>query len=233
MGTQVRDPREEVKHLLVYYGWPSCLNGGSDPVADLDRYGYVVLGAGLEDPTHPDHEPTRRIIGKTVAKVFGYVDIGVSTSNLSPRQVRQSMRRWKRMGAVGVLLDDFGYDFGVTRRRQNLAVRSAHRLGLSVIVNCWDPEDAMLGAHLLGPDDFLLMESWPYVDGFEDPKWEKRAARFDHWRGPARIMSVATGSFDKVLAETARTRAERCGHHAFGWSDLNYGADGHAPWSLS
>ena len=220
-----------MKHLLVYYGWPSCLNGGGHPVADLDRYRYVVLGAGLEDPTHPDHEPTRRIIGKTVAKVFGYIDLGVSSSNLPLRQVRRSARRWRRMGAVGVLLDDFGYDYGVTRRRQNRAVRSAHRLGLPVIANCWDPEDAMLGP--LGPNDFLLMESWPYVDGWEDPKWEKRAVRFDHWRGQARIMSGATGSFDTVLAEPARTRAVRWGHHAFGWSDLGYGADGHAPWSLS
>jgi len=232
VGTQVRVPREEVKRLLVYYGWPSCLNGGLDPVADLDRYGYMVLGAGLEDPTHPDHEPTRRIIGKTVAKVFGYVDIGVTTSNLAPRQVRQSMRRWKRMGCAGVLLDDFGYDFGVTRQRQNRAVRSAHQLGLSVIANCWDVEDAMLGPHLLGLGDFLLMESWPYVDGFEDSKWRERAARFDRLRGVVRIMSVATGSPNRMLAETARARAERWGHHAFGWSDLGYGADGHAPWSL-
>ena len=135
------------------------------------------------------------------------------------------------MGVFGILLDDFGYDFAVTRQRQNRAVRSAHRLGLSVIANCWDPEDAMLGP--LGPADFLLMESWPYVDGFEDSEWRERAARFDQLRGVVRIMSVSTGSFDKVLAETARARAERWGHHAFGWSDLGYGADGHAPWSLS
>ena len=88
----------------------------------------------------------------------------------------------------------------------------------------------MLGPHLLGLGDFLLMESWPVRDGKTDPTWRERAARFEYWCGVLRIMSVSTGSFDKVLAETARTRAERWGHHAVGWGDLNYGADGQAPW---
>jgi len=223
-----------MKHLLIYYGWPSVINGATDEeqtVREFSKYNYLVLGAGLEDPTHPEHEKTDLIIHRLpTTRVFGYIDLGVSTTSLSLRQIRRSMRRWKRMGAVGVLLDDFGYDFAVTRQRQNRAVRSAHRLSLSVIANCWDPEDVLLGRHRLGVGDFLLMESWPVRDGKTDPTWRERAARFEYWCGVLRIMSVSTGSFDKVLAETARTRAERWGHHAVGWGDLNYGADGQAPW---
>jgi len=225
-----------MKHLLIYYGWPSVINGATDEeqtVREFSTYDYLVLGAGLEDPTHPEHGKTDLIIHLLpTTRVFGYIDLGVTTTSLSLRQIRRSMRRWRHMGVFGILLDDFGYGFGVTRQRQNRAVRSAHQLGLSVIANCWDVEDAMLGPHLLGLGDFLLMESWPYVDGFEDSKWRERAARFDRLRGVVRIMSVATGSPNRMLAETARARAERWGHHAFGWSDLGYGADGHAPWSL-
>jgi hypothetical protein len=168
-----------------------------------------VLGAGLENPEHPDHWLTQRIVQATTARVFGYIDLGVVTSGLPLRQIRRSMRRWKKMGAVGVLLDDYGYDWGVTRRRQNRAVRSAHWLGLG---------------------DFLLMESWPFCDGQEDPAWGERAARFDALCGILRIMSVSTGPFDPDLMRIACGRAEQWGHKAFGWGEPDYGADGNAPW---
>ena len=51
-------------------------------------------------------------------------------------------RREQRPGAGVIFLDDYGYDFGTARARQNEAVDYAHSVGMSVIANALFPEDA-------------------------------------------------------------------------------------------
>lgn len=44
--------------LLIYYGWPSSINGTFSvalAAAELGRYDVIVLGDGLSKDTHPDH----------------------------------------------------------------------------------------------------------------------------------------------------------------------------------
>ena len=63
--------------------------------------------------------------------VFGYVDLG-RTNWLSIPDLIDRIERWGAMGADGIVLDEAGYDFGVTRERQNAAVSAAHARGLRV-----------------------------------------------------------------------------------------------------
>ena len=211
--------------LLVYYGWPSCINGAADPAAEFDRYTHVVLGAGLEDPGHPDHYPTLQIVHDTTARVYGYIDVGMATSHYTIRRIRRSMRRWKQTGAVGVMLDDFGFDWGVSPRRQRRSVAEAHLLDLEVIANVWEPPANL--APNVGAD-FLLCEGF-YIDcGIYDPGWAERAAGYE-----GRVMSVATAGlapFRQDLFNDACRAAERLGHVAFAWGERDYSADGRAPW---
>ena len=54
------------KKLAIYYGWPSAVSGAGGNVTTAANvfkdYDQVVLGAGLEDGTHPDHTNTAAII---------------------------------------------------------------------------------------------------------------------------------------------------------------------------
>jgi len=222
-----------VRSLLIFYGWPSCVNGGHPE--DFDRYDYVILGAGLEDPKHPDNGNTGRIICDTSATVFGYIDAGWSTSRLTLRYMRRQMRRWDQMGAHGVLLDDFGFGYKMSKRRQQRCVDAAHSFGLSVIVNVWEPVTGM--AVNLGPLDFLLCESFYIKVGQYDPAWLDRADRFRqaadlHGCG---VMSVTTQGPSRPvrpdLYAEAKKAAEAQGHEAFGWGEWLFSAsDSLAPW---
>ncbi|MCX7674506.1 MAG: hypothetical protein N2Z70_01585 [Bdellovibrionaceae bacterium] len=61
-------PTKKLEHLAIYYGWPSSLNSDLNQwnsqrvAADFARYSLVVLGAGLEETTHGDHENTKAIL---------------------------------------------------------------------------------------------------------------------------------------------------------------------------
>ncbi|MDK2464614.1 MAG: hypothetical protein QI223_07575 [Candidatus Korarchaeota archaeon] len=65
------------RKLLFYYGYPSLFNGSGGNLelaaAQFDRYDIVVLGAGLEDPAHPEHQAASAVIGLSEAQFYGYV----------------------------------------------------------------------------------------------------------------------------------------------------------------
>ncbi len=109
-------------NLLIYYGFPSLINNAqgnlTKAATTLGSYSMVVLGDTLELPTNADHANTKQIIASSAMKntlVFGYVDTGVSTQNLTTNQMTTDINDWKAMGAKGIFLDDFGYDFGTTQ----------------------------------------------------------------------------------------------------------------------
>jgi len=222
--------------LLIYYGWPSAINNGHDE--DFNQYAYVVLGATLENEDHPDHWPTSAIIEHRDAYFYGYIDLGVNyASNLSMRQIKRSMRRWKRMGVRGVLLDDFGFDWGVGPKRQNNAIDAAHKLGLSVIANVWNPHLGLARDTHLRVNDYLLAESFYINSGTFDEKWRQRAEWFRIFSRiyGMGVMSVATagkdGHYPRLDFEAALSCAEEYGHVACGWGEWNYSAqDCLAPW---
>jgi len=236
--------------LLVYYGWPSHINGAmgsAAAAAEFGRYDYVVLGSGAEDPGYPDHANTAGILADpamAATYVFGYVNLGVTNGGLSLEEVRTRIAGWGAIGADGVLLDAFGYDFGVTRERQNEAVGYAHSLGLSVLANAWFPADVFGAAidpvanpeglpGLVGAGDFYLSESYRILDGRYAPEdlWRAKAAELAAYQ--ARLgfstLSVTTNAPDDVYSEqlffAAWDAAAADGHLAIGWGEYLFSAD--------
>lgn len=94
------------KYLGVYYGWPSLVQnsqGNLTKASDWFRqFDLIVFGDGIWKPSHGDHANTAIIIGNLIAdqkKVFGYVDLGVSTQNLTEEEMRAAVDGWSGMGA--------------------------------------------------------------------------------------------------------------------------------------
>ncbi|MEZ4701041.1 MAG: T9SS type A sorting domain-containing protein [Rhodothermales bacterium] len=242
--------------LLVYYGWPSVINGAGsvDLAAEaLGQYDYVVLGDGLEIDTHPDYANTVALLAHPAmadTKVFGYIDLGVTTQNLPVSEYKLRMVWWTDIGADGIFLDDFGYDFGVTRERQNDAVDFAHALEVPVMVNAWDPDDAFSRAAdptynpnerraALQAGDFYFSESYMIQEGayVDAAFWREKADKLDAYRQTfgVGVMSVTTpgGTYDEQQFHYAWHAAAIDGHTAIGWGEPSFSSvDAQAPFRV-
>jgi len=237
------------KALLVYYGYPSAINGASSLSAaaqEFARYDYVLWGDGLEDPLHPDHS-NAVAIGNDPAMarthLYGYVDLGVTTRNLPMTKIKGQITRWRALGVDGIHLDNFGYDFGTSRDRQNAAVDIAHLLGLAVIANGFRPADAFSDVAdpvfnpsgtpcRLGASDFYFYESHGVRLGqFEDAEdWRARSDSLEAFRARLgfRILSSTSSATDDPAAydeagfDYAWYAALLYGHEATGWGEYGY-----------
>lgn len=238
------------KELLIYYGWPSAINRTfSVPAAaeELGRYDYVILGDGLQNPSHGDHANTISILAHPSmagTKVFGYIDLGVATQNLSLSTIEQYVYAWKATGADGIFYDDYGYDFGVSRQRQNAAVDFAHAAGMPVVANSWVPADAFddavdptanpagLPTHL-GPSDLYLFESHVIKVGQYAPEteWRTKAEQLAYYQGELGfgILSITTNSPADAYSETkffdSWDAANLYGHDATGWGEYLFSSN--------
>jgi hypothetical protein len=154
------------------------------------------------------------------------------------------------LGADAILFDAFGYDFGVTRERQNDAVGYAHSLGMPVMANAWAPADAFgstadpdhnpLGlATLLGAGDYYLSESYRIRLGEYQPEelWRIKADLLAAYRAELgfSVLSVTTNAPSDVYSEEkffeAWEAAAAYGHLATGWGEYLFSADdGLAPY---
>lgn len=241
------------KKLLIYYSYPSSFNYPSnvynlDNVAnDLKQYDYVVLGENLELTSHQDHNNTVTILSKIAGsstKVFGYIDLGVKTRNHSMSTIEQRVLAWKAMGVAGIFFDDFGYDFYVSRQRQNAAVSYVHAQNLKVIANGWNPDDVFgnfidtnynptgVGTQL-NTNDFYLSESylikvWEYEPNIID--WQNKADKLRGYQQNLgfKIMSVTTSdSTNRLTYDPARFffawhGAAIDSHEAIGWGEFKF-----------
>ncbi len=140
------------------------------------------------------------------------MDVGVLAggSNLPVEAIELSLERWQQMGVDGVLLDNFGHDFGTTRLRQNAAVDIAHALNLIVIANAWDPDDALSNAVTeenpeglapsLNPNDYYLYESFRRRLGEVENEniWQDKANKLEQYRlNPGiRVLAITTKGTD-------------------------------------
>jgi hypothetical protein len=238
------------RDLLIYYGYPSALNGAADiaaAAAEFGRYRYVVLAAGLESATHPDHASTAAIMAHPNAagtRFFGYVDLGVTTQNLSMAEIQERIALWRAMGAAGILLDDFGYDFETPRSRQNDAVAYAHGWGLPVIANGFFVEQVLGDAidAAFNPDgqrdrltaaDFYLYESLQVSTGsFVEPSdWQAKASLLNTYQESRRIRVLAVTTNDATNAYDAGEffyawySALLYGYEAMGWGEYEFAAE--------
>ena len=244
--------------VAIYYGYPSLVNGAS---GDIDRaaatfadYDVIVLGDGLQfpdvdprrrppGPGADEHRRTRAIIARLRAQspsseVYGYIDLG-SSQKLAIGEIERRARLWSAMGVNGVFLDEAGFDFGVTRERQNAVIDLIHSLGLNALVNAFDPDDVFSAAPValnsagggnptglpsrLGPQDGYLLESFQVRLG-QLESWSAWAARTekavafrDRYR--TRVFAITT-----TTTESARD-STRLFRYAW-WSAALWALDG-------
>lgn len=140
---------KSIEKVLLYYGYPIAINGVwdvEDAVNIYRAYDVVVFGDTYQDPEHSVYESTVAIIQKLAevapnVRVVGYVPIGMvpnsHDSNLPMDELKHRVDQWNAIGVHGIFLDEFGYDYYVTRERQNEIVGYCHDLGKFVFANSW------------------------------------------------------------------------------------------------
>jgi len=246
------------KDLLVFYGWPNGINNADEataPIAaaaqEFGRYDYVILGGGLEKTSHMAHTATVQIIAHEDANdtvFFGYIDLGVSTDNHSMAEIKTRVDEWIATGAEGIFLDDFGYDFLVTRERQNEAVSYVHSKGLPVVVNAWNPDHAFESQYdlLYNPNsiattvnstDFYLYESYQIKSGAYETKenWQNKVTKLKDYQAVLnfKILSVTTNDSDNIYDEDkffySWYSALLYELDAVGWGEYDFSVNGDAP----
>ena len=144
--------RRFAEKVMLYYGYPNAINNSWDVnnSANIYKdYDVCIFGDGYCLPTHEAHAETveifrilKRISPET--RIVGYVPIGVknvgSDSNLSMDELKNRVDLWQAIGADGIFLDEYGYDYGVTRERQNEIVNYCHGRDMFVFANSWSIE---------------------------------------------------------------------------------------------
>lgn len=245
--------------LAIYYGYPSLVNGAA---GDIDRavtafteYDVIVLGDGLEfsdvnlrrTPAGPgvdEHRRTRSIIQKLrerspSVRVYGYIDLGNSQS-LPDAEIRHRAEGWLRLGATGIFLDEAGFDYGVTRDRQNMAIDLIHRLGMSAFVNAFNPDDVfgVTAVPLNAAGGGNPAGSPPHLgerDAFLLESFQVRLGEPESWNAWSRRTSAAVKHRERfkthifgVTTSTADTPARRIGelYEYAWWSAAVWGLDG-------
>ena len=243
------EPAVPPAQLCIYYGWPSYVNGsGGDAVraaAQFIRCDLVVLGDGIEHPAHGDYASAASIVAtlrQAGKEVFGYIDLGVTTQNLSPAHMERYVDEWRAMGASGIFLDDAGYDYGVSRARQDEVIDYVHGQGMSVFINAWNIDDALADVDetghsspsRLGPGDIYLAESWLVAGGAYQSilDWAQKADRaLQYMRAKqVRVAGVSTAALNKAVASNIGSSKFKMGFwgaamynlSAWQWTDVGY-----------
>lgn len=193
--------------LLIYYGYPSLLQVNGNAIQNTNgtpnlsgiaqafaEYDVIVLGSGLESPTHSDHANTLAIISKIhslkpSALIFGYIDLGVSTSNFTIAQMQAFTDQWKAMGVNGIFWDDAGYDYLNTRARQSTMILYARNKSLISFMNAYNPDDifsSTAGTYnptgmpsVMSANDWFLLESLPFNNETTSAPWATNSGWID------------------------------------------------------
>ncbi len=176
--------------LLIYYG-----GGGSGSVgtqaarlaAEFQGYPVVVFGIAVQSPALA--AAVRKVAQHR--RLYGYVDVG----HVTMREVRRHLGDLARLRFQGVLLDDVGTALSAAPSRLQRIVDQAHRDGLFVLLNAWDPRE-LLSLRLRAGKDALLCENWVYADGaWHSPRTPAiyQALRLLQSRGVRVVMGVTGG----------------------------------------
>jgi hypothetical protein len=142
--------------LLIYYGWlnafNSAVNGNNNErvAQDFAKYGVLVFGDGLQNPSHGDYANTIIIIPRIKAlnpwiKIYGYVSCNQTYANFTPK-----VDQWDNLHVDGIFIDSAGYDYGTVatngRAALNQKIDYVHGKTYSnnVFVNAWNMD------HIIG-----------------------------------------------------------------------------------
>ncbi len=205
-------------------------------------------------------------------EVYGYVPIGVTTANLSQEEINNRVDAWAARGIVGALLaetvnlpmteiqsrvddwaamavkgifiDEAGYDFGVSRQRQNDVINYVHSKGLGAFINAFNPDDVFSSAidpdfnptgkpTSLGPNDIYLNESFQIIQGeFQDSTfWANKSDKAFAYKNQFRTqmatittVSENDSAFDRDKFDYAWWSTLLYGFDTIGWGELFFSA---------
>lgn len=236
-----------IKNLAIYYAWPSSVNliyTIPGAAAEFSAYDIAVLGAGLENPVHGDHANTKAIINASTAKFYGYVDAVASTST-----IQTAIDRWSTMGGsvsmcTGIFFDQFGFDYGLTRTKQNTIVDYAHSKNMKVFVNAWNPDDVFLRSsgkdhRLTSGSDWYLAESHYVLNGNWQSvaDWESKSDKMASYKTSSGVnmacITTTTSAlgFNQTKWNNAYAACNVYGFDASGWGEPSFSAsDALLPW---
>lgn len=173
------------KDLLIYYGYPNSFNSGingwnnENVSQDMAKYNIVVLGDGVQNPSHPDYANTQVIVPRVQTlncstQIFGYVSANQAFGDFTGK-----VDQWGVLGVEGIFIDEAGYDFGRTRAEFNQRVDYIHdRTSTNLcFANAWNTDHILGTANdpsypnstyndtsaesSLTEDDWILLESFP------------------------------------------------------------------------
>lgn len=240
--------------LALYYGYPSLVNNVAgnveSAIKNFAAYDVVVFGAGLEDKTHADNANTEKII-KGVPKqtrTFGYVSVGMTQKKVSIMEIKENIKKWKEMGTFGIFLDCFGYDYGVTRERQNDVLSFVHDQGFVGFINAFEPDDVFSatpvptnsvgggnpnGKKAVAVDgDYYLFDGFQVQDGqYADPEfWVVKSQKTTAYRKEWKFKTMATTRsghdvlFKQEQLDYAWWSAVLFGFDGFCWGEKWYAA---------
>jgi hypothetical protein len=217
------------KDLLIYYGWPNAFNSAinswvNEKVAqNMAKYNLIVLGDGVQDPSHGDYANTQVIIPRIKALnpnalIFGYVTVN---QTLSAFQTKTD--QWETLQVHGIFMDEAGYDYGKTRSEFNDRIDYVHGKTYAKLcfANAWNTDHILGTANdpsypnttynsgvvesNLGINDWALLESFAintqaYAtagNGFE-PKtqWAARGTKFMGLRATYGVNFAGVGIID-------------------------------------
>lgn len=237
------------KKLCIYYGYLSSVNatysvaGAANVFKDYDQ---LVIGAGIEEPTHGDYANTVAILSHPLmanVEVFGYIP-----ATLPLNTIQEKIDKITALPNVsGIFVDTFGYDFGVTREKQREIVWSIHEKGdgnLKAFVNSWNPDDAFSSnvhatynpaglATRLGPNDYYLAESFAVMNGAYDDTdvdnngikdWQDKAAKMVNYNTVygTKMTAIATSNsapFDQAKADYSYFASLLNGFYSWGYGE--------------
>lgn len=169
---QLKSPPGNLKIPLIPFVYNSLysIEDIKDPnhaIQVLSDFQYLVCA-------EPGHLTTQEIqvanTLKSKVKIFGYVNMGgTPLPHLS--KIQKEIDNIHAHGWYGVFIDQFGFDYGETRERQNIIVDYAHSKGLKCFANSWFVDDAFGNSvdqkhnpkglpTALGKDDWYLIESF-------------------------------------------------------------------------
>lgn len=229
------EPMKELKipkpyKITIFYGVPISVNN----VWDIERaskyfafYDTIIFGAEIQDISHEFYKSSEQIIRyikkiKSNAKIFGYLDIGVTTNNYSHQKMMEIVDDWKKLNIDGILLDNCGYINETPRSRLNAVVDFIHNKNLSVIVNSWNLDDVLadeinpiynpsgLKSHITVGDYYLnesfVINSVAYKknNGFQDSLDIKikseRGIKYRETKG-VQLLSIGIVEYNRFLPE--------------------------------
>lgn len=244
---------------LFYYGWPSSFNydensWSNESVAqDMSKFNIVILGDGVQDPSHGDYSNTSTIIPRVEAlnqfcKIFGYV-----TTDQSMSDFKSKVDQWDILEVYGIFMDESGYDYGTTRSGFNERVDYVHSKTHvnTCFVNAWSV-DHIIGTENdesypnstynpqeeesnLTNEDWYLLESFPvsttYSGGYESKSdWFYRGTRavsnrYDYGINLAAVSTISNSdTYGQDKFNFSFTSSLMWSLEAHGTSDTNYGS---------